>query len=82
MAVCRRCDGEMLDGVSCSPGREAIPYGGESRYPVRLPEACHDCAVPLGGFHHSRCDMEQCPECGGQRITCGHDREPLITVES
>jgi hypothetical protein len=31
---------------------------------------CHDCGVQEGGFHEPGCDMERCPRCGGQLITC------------
>jgi hypothetical protein len=41
----------------------AIPYTGEGR--------CPDCNVATGGFHHPGCDMEKCPLCGGQIISCG-----------
>jgi hypothetical protein len=27
--------------------------------------------VAYGGFHHPGCDMERCPACGGQLISCG-----------
>lgn len=37
---------------------------------TRWPEFCHDCAVPLGAFHHPGCDSEACPGCGGQAIAC------------
>jgi hypothetical protein len=31
---------------------------------------CHDCRVVKGQFHVVGCDVEQCPRCGGQVITC------------
>jgi hypothetical protein len=72
MAVCGACNKEMTDGVSCvsvpftlddGQEHEPVPYDG--------PEKCHDCSTPAGGFHHPGCDMEGCPKCGGQLISCG-----------
>jgi len=34
---------------------------------------CHDCSVSPGEFHKSGCDVERCPLCGYQMITCGCD---------
>lgn len=31
---------------------------------------CHDCDVLEGGIHELGCDMEKCPFCGTQLITC------------
>ena len=65
----------LLDGASYA----RLPYGAE-RYPegypaewldTPLPAHCHDCAVPLGQLHVPGCDMERCPKCQGQAISCG-----------
>jgi len=32
---------------------------------------CHDCGVKEGEIHKYGCDMEACPFCGNQLITCG-----------
>jgi hypothetical protein len=45
-----------------------IPYGRGRRLPSAT---CGDCAVRRGQLHVPGCDLEVCPECGGQAITCG-----------
>jgi hypothetical protein len=44
-------------------GDEPGDYGADSR-------PCHDCGVTKGQFHVPSCDVEHCPSCGHQLISC------------
>lgn len=81
MAICDLCQSEMLHKVSCTNARMVIV--GRAHDPIRwgserwqrrrrMPTAaCGDCGTPPGGVHHHGCDMEECPRCGDQAISCG-----------
>ena len=78
MAVCSWCHGEMLTAISCNvvafhrKGRrfDLIPYGAERGWQSTA-DQCGDCGVIRGGFHHPGCDLQDCPACGGQLLSCG-----------
>ena len=31
---------------------------------------CHGCGAKYGHYHHENCDVEQCPICGEQLLSC------------
>lgn len=82
MAVCLRCHKDMLSVDGCDvthftlgkKRRPRVPYGREGRLGVHvLPpdQRCRDCNAAVGKFHHPGCDLEECPRCDGQVISCG-----------
>ena len=76
MAVCDWCKREMTTAASCSAaalhrGGQAIrmiPWGKERGWAART--RCGDCGVMRGGFHHPGCDIQRCPLCFGQMMSC------------
>lgn len=84
MAKCDICETDMLKVASCLDrnyfidGKE-VPalryidlYGEGAR--------CHDCNCAEGEFHHLGCDMERCPSCRGQFISCDCNVSDEIAV--
>jgi hypothetical protein len=43
---------------------------GDERSHISPEHPCHDCRVFKGEFHVPGCDMEECPVCGEQLISC------------
>ena len=80
MSTCKRCNNDMKKVKSCCKNLfvtfeddlrmyPAIPYINPSTFHTENPN-CHDCGVQLGANHHPDCDMERCPRCGLQLISC------------
>jgi len=78
MAVCHWCEQEMTTASSCTVGAfhlDCRPVGmiafGAEPGPPTLRLRCGDCGVVRGGHHHPGCDVQRCPLCRGQMMTCG-----------
>jgi hypothetical protein len=74
------CRQEMMERVSCSLTTLLLFDGAYQRRrhrprPARdadgRPRTCGDCGTPPGGLHHPGCDLEMCPRCRRQLISCG-----------
>lgn len=75
MAVCHDCEQEMLVAASCTVDElvirgERFPRQRVFR-PVGRDGRCGDCGIESAGFHHLGCDLESCPRCGRQLLSCG-----------
>jgi hypothetical protein len=88
-ATCSLCEREMTENTSCDTTQVIVFEDGSRENPIRVGGAgdpttstCHDCNAPTGGYHHPMCDMERCPKCGGQLISCKcHVKHTEIEVE-
>jgi hypothetical protein len=73
--VCPDCRRRMTPGTACTVSVYKI--GGQPFWRLLygtemdgVPPICHDCCAPVGGLHHPGCDVERCPRCSGQSISC------------
>jgi hypothetical protein len=77
VAGCSWCEKEMTTAGSCSVIAlhrdgvriEMIPWGSEPGWSAV--GRCGDCGALPGGRHDPGCDVQQCPLCGRQMISCG-----------
>jgi hypothetical protein len=82
MAICIDCKRDMTVAAGCTLPtvvidgipRPRIRWGREAHWP-RSKDRCGDCHVVPGQLHHLGCDLEECPACRQQLLSCGcwHD---------
>lgn len=80
MAKCDDCNKEMLEADSCDYPQIRIDDEWFYRSTYHFNEhsgRCHDCGILLGQIHHFGCDVERCPKCGGQLISCDCTKQEL-----
>ena len=77
MTKCTQCKKDMSAPETESCVSELIKIGDTEYEPntssFDCNKRCHDCNIVNegGNVHHPGCDMEKCPKCKGQLISCG-----------
>ena len=75
MAICRDCKQEMKTATTCRHPLTIMVNGKRMKRDTTHYDdnrRCHDCGIVNnpGNLHHLGCDMERCPNCGMQLISC------------
>jgi hypothetical protein len=86
MVKCDMCGREMRTAPGCDERFAYILLKGKIYERIRTSSndvcqngRCGDCGSTPGHLHHPECDMERCPRCGGQLISCGCAGNTMIS---
>jgi len=73
MSIVDNCKWAEINGVEY-PNNEKLP--ASTYHFDEQSGRCHDCNIKHGNYHHPGCDVERCPKCKDQLISCGclHDK--------
>ena len=78
VVICKLCEQDMNAVDTCTVTTMILKdhYGiqmefDRSRFHFTEESGrCHDCGIKHGEIHHLGCDVERCPRCREQLITC------------
>lgn len=86
MSKCPECEKDMLDKnvKSCTHKYILIKgkwYKRNTTY-FDVNDVCHDCGIEnkRGNTHHFGCDIERCPRCKGQMISCNCEESYELSI--
>ena len=87
--ICEACHQDMADhendddNVTClMPVVEInrVQYRRQRYHFGEEDGRCHDCRIKHGGIHHMGCDVEKCPVCDDQLISCDCKRKAFLVL--
>jgi glutamine amidotransferase-like uncharacterized protein len=67
---CYDCHLNTKKAKTCTVSKLKIGRKKYTRIRYYNDEICGDCGVQNSGIHHIGCDLEECPACGIQLISC------------